>query len=110
MTIHGFGNSVRNFIYVDDVSRAIEIIFLKGEIQTTYNIGSDDEFSVNDIAKELLKRFYPQENIKDWIKLIKDRNFNDCRYSVNCDRLKNLGWEKEINFEDGIQRTIKWYL
>lgn len=110
MTIHGFGNSVRNFIYVDDVSRAIEIIFLKGEIQTTYNIGSDDEFSVNDIAKELLKRFYPQENVRDWIKLIKDRNFNDCRYSVNCDRLKNLGWEKEIDFKDGIQKTIEWYL
>ena len=110
MTIHGFGNSVRNFIYVDDVTRAIEIIFLKGEIQTTYNIGSDDEFSVNNIARELLKRFYPQENLRDWVKLIKDRNFNDCRYSVNCDKLKKLGWKQEIDFEDGIKRTIEWYL
>ena len=109
MTIHGLGNNVNNLIYVDDVSRAIETIFLKGEIQTTYNIRSHEEFSVNDIARQLLKRFYPQENLKDWIKLVTDRNFNDCRYYVNCDRLKNLGWKQEIDFETGIQKTISWY-
>ena len=110
MTIHGFGNNVRNFIYVDDVSRAVEAIFLKGEIHGIYNIGSKDEYSVNHIANELLKRFYPQDDVADWVKSVPDRHFKDCRYSVNCDRLKSLGWKQEVDFETGIQRTIDWYL
>ena len=110
MTIHGFGNNVRNFIYVDDVSRAVEAIFLKGEIHGIYNIGSNDEYSVNHIAKELLKRFYPQDDVADWVKSVPDRHFNDCRYSVNCDRLKSLGWKQEVDFETGIKRTIDWYV
>ena len=110
MTIHGFGDNIRNFIYVDDVSRAIESIFLKGKIHGIYNIRSENEYSVNEIAKELLKRFYPQDSIKDWIKTIPDRNFNDCRYSVNCEKLKSLGWQQEVDFETGIKQTIDWYL
>ena len=111
MTIHGTGLTRRNFIYVDDVINAINIIAIKGEINNVYNIGSSDEYNVIDIATILLNNIKgPDENIEDWVEYIKDRNFNDFRYAINTTKLNNLGWEKTINFKDGIKKTIDWYI
>lgn len=111
MSIHGNGLTRRNFIYVDDVINAINIIAIKGEINNVYNIGSTDEYNVIDIATILLNHIKgPEENIEDWIEYIKDRNFNDFRYAINTTKLNNLGWEKTINFKDGIKKTVDWYI
>ena len=111
MSIHGNGLTRRNFIYVDDVINAINIIAIKGEINNIYNIGSEDEYNVIEIATILLNHIKGEkENIEDWIEYIKDRNFNDFRYSINTTKLNNLGWEKTINFKDGIKKTIDWYI
>jgi len=110
MTIHGSGLTRRNFIYVDDVVNAINIIAIKGEVNNVYNIGSSDEYNVIEIATILLNHMKGAEvNIEDWIEYIKDRNFNDFRYAINTDKLNNLGWEKTINFKDGIKKTVEWY-
>ena len=110
MTIHGTGLTRRNFIYVDDVINAINIIAIKGEINNVYNIGSTDEYNVIEIATILLNHIKgPDENIEDWVEYIKDRNFNDFRYAINTNKLNNLGWEKKINFKDGIKKTVDWY-
>jgi dTDP-glucose 4,6-dehydratase len=111
MSIHGTGLTRRNFIYIDDVINAINIISIKGEINNVYNIGSTDEYNVIEIARILLNHIKgPEEKIEDWIEYIKDRNFNDFRYAINTTKLNNLGWEKTINFNDGIKKTIEWYM
>jgi len=111
MTIHGTGLTRRNFIYVEDVINAINIIAIKGEINNVYNIGSSDEYNVIDIATILLNHIKgPDENIEDWVEYIKDRNFNDFRYAINTTKLNNLGWEKTINFKDGIKKTVDLYI
>ena len=111
MTIHGTGLTRRNFIYVDDVINAINLITIKGELNNVYNIGSNDEYNVIEIATILLNHIKgPEEKIEDWIEYIKDRNFNDFRYAINTTKLNNLGWEKTINFNDGIKKTVEWYM
>ena len=111
MSIHGNGLTRRNFIYVDDVINAINIIAIKGENNNVYNIGSEDEYNVIEIATILLNHIKgAEENIEDWVEYIKDRNFNDFRYSINTTKLNNLGWEKTINFKDGINKTVDWYI
>ena len=110
MSIHGSGLTRRNFIYIDDVINAINIIVIKGELNNVYNIGSNDEYNVIEIAEILLNHIKgPNEKIEDWIEYIKDRNFNDFRYAINTTKLNNLGWEKKTNFNDGIKKTVEWY-
>ena len=83
LTIHGDGSAKRTFIHVDDVSRAYEVIIQKGSIGEVYNIGTDDEYSVLDIA----------HMISDRTLYVEDRVFNDCRYSINKSKMSALGWE-----------------
>jgi dTDP-glucose 4,6-dehydratase/UDP-glucose 4,6-dehydratase len=111
MTIHGTGLTRRNFIYIDDVINAINIIAIKGEINNVYNIGTTDEYNVIEIATILLNHIKgTEENIENWVEYIKDRNFNDYRYAINTTKLNNLGWEKTVNFKDGIKKTVDWYI
>ena len=109
-TIQGTGNNTRNFINVFDVCGAIEIILEKGIINETYNIGTNNEYSVLDISKIILKHVKPNTNIDDWIEFIEDRNFNDKRYAINNKKLKSLGWNERIPFNIGISTTINWIL
>lgn len=110
MTIQGKGDTRRNFIHVYDVASAIAIIFMNGEINNIYNIGTTNEYSVIDIAKQIYKIVKNDDkNFEDWIEYIPDRNFNDFRYAISCDSLKKLGWYEEIPFEEGIYDTIEFY-
>ena len=105
-TIHGNGNTRRNFIYVDDVSRAVELVFDKGVIGHTYNIGSRHEYSVNDIF-EKLKKIVPAAscvNVKD------PRPFNDSRYCIDSSEICSLGWSETADFDGCLQKTWDWYL
>lgn len=108
--IHGQGLSRRNYIYVDDVCRAIDVIMTKGIIMQTYNIGTVNEHSTINLAETLIKEIKgPDAVVEDWIEFVTDRNFNDFRYSIDTNNLKNLGWRDTVTFTDGLSRTIKWY-
>jgi dTDP-glucose 4,6-dehydratase len=110
LTIQGKGTARRNFIFVDDIVKAISTIFHKGELNNIYNIGTNNEYSVLDIAKILLNKMKGSDaKLEDWIEYIPDRNFNDFRYAIDSSLVKSLGWAEEVDFEDGINQTIEWY-
>lgn len=111
-TIHGkTGTQVRSFIHVDDVCYAFDIILQKGIIGEIYNIGCHDEFSVSEIARLLINEIKPNsENWEDWIEYVADRDFNDQRYFISNNKLKQLGWNQRIKFIDGLNEVIKWNL
>jgi dTDP-glucose 4,6-dehydratase len=109
MTIHGTGNTIRNFIYVEDVARAFEAILFKGAISEIYNIGTDNEHSVMDIAKLLQLKIAKDKEFNTCIKNVEDRLFNDFRYCVDSSRLNNLDWTPVTSFETGLEKTIEWY-
>jgi len=108
VTIQGDGTALRSFLHVDDVCKAFELILLKGVIGEIYNIGTPDEYTVLEVAKILVKYIKGTDSFQSYIRFIKDRPFNDSRYFISNEKLKLLGWEIKINFEDGIKSLIKY--
>lgn len=108
LTIHGDGSSLRTFIHVDDVSKAVETILFNGIIGEIYNIGSEPQYekSVLDVAKILVKLIHNDENYEKYLEFVEDRPFNDKRYFITNQKLKDLGWKQEINFMDGIKLLL----
>lgn len=109
VTIQGDGSCVRAFLHAEDTARAFEIILEKGILGEIYNIGCDEkmEYSVLEVAKILIKMIKGNEVvIDDWIEFIADRPFNDKRYYISNQKLKNLGWDIKINFIDGIKNLL----
>jgi dTDP-glucose 4,6-dehydratase len=109
VTIQGNGSSVRAFLHSCDTAKAFEYILEKGEIGEIYNIGCDEgmEYSVMEIAKILIKMIKGADiNYEDWIEYVEDRPFNDQRYYISNKKLKDLGWNIEINLLDGIKSLI----
>jgi len=94
---------------VDDVSRAVDSILNKGEINEIYNIGSDDEYSVKDVLHKLITNMNIKGDIESVCEYVEDRAFNDSRYCIDSRKLVNLGWSKKISFEEGLIKTIEWY-
>lgn len=109
-TIQGKGDQIRSFLYVEDVAKAFDTIVEKGKIGETYNIGGSEEFSVLEVTHKLLDLIKPMDNKEKWITYVEDRNFNDVRYNINFEKIRSLGWNPEVSFEDGLKRTIRWYL
>jgi len=109
VTIQGDGSCVRSFLHNDDTASAFECILEKGIIGEIYNIGCDKgmEYSVLDVAKILIKKIKDTENYADWIEYIEDRPFNDKRYYISNQKLKNLNWKITTNFNDGINNLLK---
>jgi dTDP-glucose 4,6-dehydratase len=108
VTIQGDGNNLRSFLHVFDVCNAFQLILEKGELGEIYNIGSDDnnEYSVLQVAKFLINLIKKTENYDDWIEYIHDRPFNDKRYYISNQKLKNLGWIINIDFKDGLKKLL----
>jgi len=108
LTIHGKGDTRRNFIWAEDVARATCLILEKGTVNEIYNIGTDSEYSVLDVASLLIQSMTGECNINDYITFVSDRPFNDFRYSVDSTRLRDLGWvEKNTDFEANLQLLIR---
>lgn len=103
--IHGSGENRRNFIYVDDLSEAMLYILFHGNIGSTYNIGTTNEYSVNEIYN-ILKDIIKKDST---CKYVDDRPFNDSRYCIDSTQVRNLGWTDKVSFIDGINKTIQWY-
>lgn len=108
-TIQGDGSNVRAFIHAHDTVTAFETILHKGVIGEIYNIGCEEEFSIMDVVKILVKKMKGSDNYEEWITYIKDRNINDVRYYISNEKLKSLGWKQTIFFDEGINETIDWY-
>lgn len=103
LTVHGNGATRRNFIWAEDVSSATELIFHKGELNEVYNIGTQQEYSVMDVASLLVDKMTEDKDINNHVIFVEDRPFNDFRYSVDITLLKSLGWEeKYTNFIDNV--------
>jgi dTDP-glucose 4,6-dehydratase len=107
-TIHGKGDSLRTFIHVDDVCSAMDLILEKGIVGEIYNIGStiENELSVKNVAEILIREIYPNDHIEQWIEFVEDRPFNDKRYFITNQKLRNLGWNQKINFIDGLKTLL----
>ncbi len=109
-TIHGDGEYKRSFLHVHDVCTAIEIILLHGQVGETYNIGSNEEYTVNQIADIIIKFLKPNSNPEHCKEHVQDRLFNDTRYLISSEKLRSLGWKQTIPFlNQGIESTIRWY-
>ena len=106
LTIHGSGQALRSYIYVLDVVNAIDIIFLKGQVGNIYNIATNNEYSVLQIAAMLIFLIKEDTNFEKYIEYVTDRPFNDFRYSINCDKLKALGWFEQYPFIECIKTLI----
>jgi UDP-glucose 4,6-dehydratase len=105
--IHGSGNQKRTFLYVDDFSEAIFSIINNWRSNETYNIGSNSEYKIIDIVHLILKKF--NKDFDQNTRFVKDRLFNDFRYSVNINKIKRLKWKPKIRVEDKIDDIILWY-
>ena len=108
VTIQGDGSNVRAFLHALDVAKALELILEKGEIGEIYNIGSDEdkEYTVLEIAHILIKLIKNSENYDEYIEYIEDRPFNDKRYYISNEKVKNLGWSINKDFFEGLQELI----
>ena len=108
LTVHGEGINVRDWLYVEDHCRAIDLILHKGKVGEVYNIGGHNEMRNIDIVKLICKELDKPESL---ITYVADRKGNDMRYAIDPTKIYNeLGWLPETKFADGIKKTIQWYL
>ena len=113
---YGKGENVRDWLYVVDHARAIDLIFHNGKVAETYNIGGFNEWKNIDLIRVLIKTVdrllgRPEGASEKLITYVTDRAGHDLRYAIDSTKLKNeLGWEPSLQFEEGIEKTVKWYL
>lgn len=116
LPIYGKGENIRDWLYVVDHARAIDDVYHKGELNETYNIGGFNEWTNIDLVKVLCKVMdkkldRPEGNSEQLITYVTDRAGHDLRYAIDANKIKTkLGWEPSLQFEEGIEKTIDWYL
>ena len=116
LPVYGKGENVRDWLYVEDHARAIDLIFHKGKVAETYNIGGFNEWKNIDIIKVIINtvdRLLGRKEGEDLdlITFVTDRAGHDMRYAIDSTKLqRELGWEPSLQFEEGIEKTVKWYL
>lgn len=116
LPVYGKGENVRDWLYVEDHARAIDLIFHKGKIAETYNIGGFNEWKNIDLIKILIKTVdklleRPEGTSENLITYVTDRAGHDLRYAIDSTKLKEeLGWEPSLQFAEGIEKTVQWYL
>lgn len=116
LPIYGKGENIRDWLFVEDHVKAIDVIFHNGKPGDTYNIGGHNEWKNIDIIKELCKQMdeklgREKGESEKLITFVKDRAGHDMRYAIDATKLKNeLGWKPSLQFEEGLSKTIDWYL
>ena len=116
LPVYGKGENVRDWLYVVDHARASDLIFHNGKVAETYNIGGFNEWKNIDLIRVLIKTVdrllgRPEGTSEKLITYVTDRAGHDLRYAIDSTKLKNeLGWEPSLQFEEGIEKTVKWYL
>ncbi|NXS64994.1 TGDS dehydratase, partial [Pandion haliaetus] len=110
--IHGSGLQRRNFLYAADVVEAFLTVLKEGKPGEIYNIGTNFEMSIAQLAKELIhliKKTSSESEMEHWMDYVKDRPTNDLRYPMNSEKMHNLGWRPKVPWKEGIKKTIEWY-
>jgi dTDP-glucose 4,6-dehydratase len=116
LPVYGKGENVRDWLFVNDHARAIDVIFHDGKVGETYNIGGVNEWKNIDLIKIIIKTvdrlLEREEGSSDkLITFVTDRAGHDLRYAIDATKLKDeLGWEPSLQFEEGIEKTVQWYL
>lgn len=116
LPVYGTGENVRDWLYVEDHARAIDLIFHRGKIPETYNIGGFNEWKNIDLIRVIVKTVdrllgKPEGTSDKLITFVTDRAGHDLRYAIDASKLKReLGWEPSLQFEEGIEKTVRWYL
>lgn len=116
LPVYGKGENVRDWLFVEDHARAIDLIFHKGRPAETYNIGGFNEWKNIDLIKVVIKTVdrllgNPEGQSLDLITYVTDRPGHDMRYAIDSRKLQSeLGWEPSLQFEEGIEKTVRWYL
>ena len=116
LPVYGKGENIRDWLFVNDHVKAIDVIFHRGKFGDTYNIGGFNEWKNIDLIKVIIKTvdrmLGRDEGSSDkLITYVRDRAGHDLRYAIDSSKLKNeLGWEPSLQFEEGIEKTVKWYL
>jgi dTDP-glucose 4,6-dehydratase len=116
LPVYGNGENVRDWLYVEDHARAIDQIFHNGKINETYNVGGFNEWKNIDLIKVIIRvadRLLGRDDgySESLITYVKDRAGHDLRYAIDATKIKDeLGWKPSLQFEEGIEKTIKWYL
>ena len=116
LPVYGRGENVSDWLYVEDHARAIDLVFHKGRVGDTYNIGGFNEWKNIDLIKVIIKTVdrllgNPEGHSEGLITYVTDRAGHDLRYAIDSSKLKEeLGWEPSLQFEEGIEKTVRWYL
>ncbi len=116
LPVYGKGENVRDWLFVEDHARAIDLIFHEGKIADTYNIGGFNEWKNIDLIKVIIKTVdrmlgNPEGHSDHLITYVTDRLGHDMRYAIDSRKLQaELGWEPSLQFEEGIEKTVRWYL
>ncbi len=116
LPVYGKGENVRDWLYVEDHARAIDTIYHNGKVADTYNIGGFNEWKNIDLIRVIIKTVdrllgNPEGASEHLITFVTDRAGHDMRYAIDSTKLKNeLGWEPSLQFEEGIEKTVRWYL
>lgn len=106
LPLYGDGMQIRDWLYVDDHARGIDVALHKGKSGEAYNIAGEDLRHNIEVAKKMLALLGKPESL---IKHVPDREGHDRRYAMNADKLRGLGWERQMTFEDGLHNTVAWY-
>jgi dTDP-glucose 4,6-dehydratase len=108
LPVYGDGMNIRDWLYVEDHCRAIDLVLHQGKTGEVYNVGGNNEWHNIDIVKLLLKDLNKPESL---IQFVEDRLGHDRRYAIDANKIRTeLGWEPQVNFEQGLQMTIQWYV
>lgn len=116
LPVYGKGENIRDWLYVEDHCRAIDLVYHEGKVGETYNIGGFNEWKNIDLIKLLIKTVdkalgRPEGHSLGLITYVTDRAGHDLRYAIDSTKIKHeLGWEPSLQFEEGLERTVAWYL
>ena len=116
LPVYGKGENVRDWLFVEDHARAIDLIFHKGKVAETYNIGGFNEWKNIDLIRVIIRTVdrligNPEGTSEKLITYVTDRKGHDMRYAIDSRKLqRELGWEPSLQFEEGIEKTVRWYL
>jgi dTDP-glucose 4,6-dehydratase len=116
LPVYGDGKNIRDWIYVEDHNRAVWAVMQKGSSGTQYNIGGENEWENIKLLETLIGLVSKQAGldigkVRETVTFVKDRPGHDRRYAIDCSKIKKeLGWKREVNFEEGLEKTVAWYL
>ncbi|MFW6287669.1 MAG: dTDP-glucose 4,6-dehydratase, partial [bacterium] len=116
LPVYGEGKNIRDWLFVEDHNAALWLIINKGKNGETYNIGGDNEWQniqlVHHLCEKMAQHFNKDKDYyKNYITFVKDRPGHDKRYAIDSSKIKKeIGWEPSVNFQEGIKKTVKWYI